>query len=1195
MSPSYAELHCLTNFSFLRGASHPEELVERAARLGYAALAITDECSLAGVVRAHVAAKAHGLKLIVGCEVEVQTRGERDKARGKRLEARGKAREATGAGSHHPAPSGGTPPRAGGEEPDALRAGLSPSSSRRGDGAAGGVVLPSSSRRGGAEGDGVVRLVLLATDREGYGNLSELITLGRRRSKKGEYRLTLQDLDDGLPGCLALLLPGKIPDAAQAMWLKARFPGRCWIAAELLYGANDAAHLAMLEDFARACAVPLIAAGDVHMHVRGRRAQQDTLTAVRMKRPLSECGDALFPNGERHLRSRERLLRIYPPELLIETIDVADRCSFSLDELRYEYPEEIVPGDETPASWLRKLAREGFRWRFGAELEDEAGGERLAANAADGWGGHFTSAQKTDIAKARALVEHELALITELRYEPYFLTVYDVVKFARSQGILCQGRGSAANSAVCYCLGVTEVDPARMEMLFERFISKERNEPPDIDVDFEHERREEVIQYIYRKYGRERAAIAATVISYRSKSAVRDIGKALGLDLAQVDRLAKNLAYGDVTRIRPERIRECGFDPDSPVIQRLLALVHVVIGFPRHLSQHVGGFVISRGPVSRLVPVENAAMPERTIIQWDKDDLDALGLLKVDVLALGMLTAIRRALALVSEYRGRPFTMSDVPAEDPGVYEMVGRADTIGVFQIESRAQQAMLPRMRPKCFYDLVIEVAIVRPGPIQGGMIHPYLRRRQGTEPVTYPSDAVRGVLERTLGVPIFQEQVMQLAIVAAGFTPGEADKLRRAMAAWKRRGGLEPFEKRLKEGMRERGYSDEFAQQIFRQILGFGEYGFPESHSASFALLVYVSCWLKCYEPAAFTCALLNSQPMGFYAPAQLVQDAQRHGVEVLPPDVLVSGWDCTLEARDALDHSGASRHPSLKRRGEVHLPSSSRRGGAEGDGVVGPAIRLGLRMVKGLSKEAAERLVAARVRWLTPHPRIKSGAGSSLSPLASRSFSPPASPNLTFESLALAANLNRHDVNALAAAGALASITGHRRQAAWDVTGIHQRPPVLAGATIDERVPQLAAPSEGDDIVADYVALGLTLGRHPVALLRPRLARMRMVTAAQLRDMPHGRLTRTAGLVIGRQRPDTASGVIFVTLEDETGMVNVVVWRTVSESQRRELLGSHLMEVQGVVERQGEVVHLVAGRLVDHSHLLGRLLTRSRDFH
>jgi error-prone DNA polymerase len=1261
MSPSYAELHCLTNFSFLRGASHPEELVERAAQLGYAALAITDECSLAGVVRAHVAAKAHGLKLIVGSEIEIQARGTR--------------REARGAGSHHPAPFGGTPPRAEGEELLALRA----------------EALPSSSRRGGAEGDGVVRLVLLATDRAGYGNLSELITLGRRRSKKGEYRITPEDLDAGVPGCLALLLPGKAPDLPHATWLKARFPGRCWIAAELLYGANDAARLAVLEDFACACGIPLVAAGDVHTHVRTRRALQDTLTAVRSKRPLSECGDVLFPNGERHLRSRERLLRIYPPELLIETIDVAERCTFSLDELRYEYPEEIVPPGETPASWLRKLAQDGFRWRFGAELEDEgerqeARGERAetqstlhhpgasrhpslerrgevllpsssrrggaegdgvvqpthpcldaSATRANGWGNHFTASQKVDVAKARALVEHELALIAELHYEPYFLTVYDVVRFARAQGILCQGRGSAANSAVCYCLGVTEVDPARMEMLFERFLSKERNEPPDIDVDFEHERREEVIQYIYQKYGRERAAIAATVISYRSKSAVRDIGKALGLDLAQVDRLAKNLAFGDVTRIRPERILECGFDPDSPVIQRLLALVHVVIGFPRHLSQHVGGFVISRGPVSRLVPVENAVMPERTIIQWDKDDLDALGLLKVDVLALGMLTAIRRALALVSAYRGRPFAMSDVPAEDPGVYEMVGRADTIGVFQIESRAQQAMLPRMRPKCFYDLVIEVAIVRPGPIQGGMIHPYLRRRQGLEPVTYPSDAVRGVLERTLGVPIFQEQVMQLAISAAGFTPGEADKLRRAMAAWKRRGGLEPFEKRLKDGMRERGYTDEFAQQIFQQILGFGEYGFPESHSASFALLVYVSCWLKCYEPAAFTCALLNSQPMGFYAPAQLVQDAQRHGVEVLPPDVLVSEWDCTLEpaqcagsqargarreVRGELNHPGASRHPSLERRGEVNLPSSSRRGGAVGAGVVQPdsplaqpAIRLGLRMVKGLSKEAAERLIAARERMFEPSldaseasPRASSlvPRASNIAPRASNIV--PSASNIaprasclapracsSFEPLALAATLNRHDVNALAAAGALASITGHRRQAVWDVTGIHERPPVLADTTIDERTPQLAAPSEGDDIVADYASLGLSLGRHPVALLRARLSRLRMVTAAELREMPHGKLTRAAGLVIGRQRPDTASGVIFVTLEDETGMVNVVVWRTVSETQRRELLGSHLLAVHGVIERQGDVVHLVAGRLVDHSHLLGRLLTRSRDFH
>jgi error-prone DNA polymerase len=772
-----------------------------------------------------------------------------------------------------------------------------------------------------------------------------------------------------------------------------------------------------------------------------------------------------------------------------------------------------------------------------------------------------------DIDKARTLVEHELRLIAELDYEPYFLTVYDIVKYARAQGILCQGRGSAANSAVCYCLGVTEVDPARMEMLFERFVSKERNEPPDIDIDFEHERREDVIQYIYAKYGRNRAALAATVICYRTCSAVRDVGKALGLDLAQVDRLAKSLAWWDTRRVLPQRLREAGFDPGSRVIQNLIDMVNIVVGFPRHLSQHVGGFVISRGPLSRLVPIENAAMPERSIIQWDKDDLDALGLLKVDVLGLGMLTAIRRALQLVSEYRGRPFGMSQVPAEDPGVYDMVGHADTIGVFQIESRAQQAMLPRMRPKCFYDLVIEVAIVRPGPIQGGMIHPYLRRRQGLEPVTYPSDAVRGVLERTLGVPIFQEQVMQLAIVAAGFTPGEADRLRRAMAAWRRRGGLEPFEQRLKDGMRSRGYPEAFAQQIYQQILGFGEYGFPESHSASFALLVYVSCWLKRYEPAAFTCALLNSQPMGFYAPAQLVQDAQRHGVEVRPVDVLCSEWDCTLEPASPGGAAPLS----------TPIPAGPLKGGRSDRS--DPAIRLGLRMAKGLSEEAAKRLVQARSQFFSPSPRP----------------SPVEGEGVSFEALALAAQLNRHDMNALASAGALFSIEGHRRQAAWAVAGIHPRPPVLGDAPILERAPALTPPREGDELIADYASLGFTLGRHPLALLRRRLMRMRMVTAAQLRQMPHGRLTRATGLVIGRQRPDTASGVIFVTLEDETGMVNVVVWNDLAQKQRRELLGSRLLAVHGVVERQGEVVHLIAGRLVDHSHLLGRLTTRSRDFH
>ena len=718
--------------------------------------------------------------------------------------------------------------------------------------------------------------------------------------------------------------------------------------------------------------------------------------------------------------------------------------------------------------------------------------------------------------------------------------MYDIVKFARSKGILCQGRGSAANSVVCYCLGITAVDPSRMEMLFERFISRERNEPPDIDVDFEHQRREEVIQYIYQKYSRDRAALTATVICYRPRSALRDVGKALGLDLAQVDRLAKSMAWWDGGQVISQRVKESGFDPQSPVMRHLFHLVGTVLGFPRHLSQHTGGFVISRGPLSELVPVENAAMPERTVIEWDKDDLDALGLLKVDVLALGMLSAIRRALELISARRGQTFAMTDVPAEDPAVYEMIGHGDTVGVFQIESRAQMAMLPRLKPKNYYDLVIEVAIVRPGPIQGGMVHPYLRRRQGLEPVTYPSEAVKGVLERTKGVAIFQEQVMQLAVVAAGFTPGESDRLRRSMAAWKRKGGLEHFEKRLVDGMRERGYEEQFARQIYQQILGFGEYGFPESHAASFALLVYVSSWLKCYEPAAFTCALLNSQPMGFYSPSQLTQDLRRHEGTILAADVCVSEWECTLEYTEEY---------------RLESPSSP------------PALRLGLCMVKGLSEVAGKKVVAAR----------GAQAFADVNDLAHR------------------AELNRHDMKALAAAGALANLSGHRRNALWDVSGVERMSPLLADAVIDEMPPALIAPSEGEDIVADYASLGLTLGRHPLALLRERLQRQHMLTAAELRELPHGRIARVTGLVTGRQRPGTASGVTFVTLEDETGMVNVIVWHDLAERQRKELLRSNLLTVYGTLERAGEVVHLIAGRLRDQSALLGKLTTRSRDFH
>jgi len=820
-----------------------------------------------------------------------------------------------------------------------------------------------------------------------------------------------------------------------------------------------------------------------------------------LRTPLAECGYALFGNGERHLRSRARLATLYPRELTDATLDLTERCTFSLDELRYEYPEELVPAGATPASHLRELVDDGLRRRYG------------------------DAPVKPDV---RELIDYELALIAELKYEPYFLTVHDIVAFARSREILCQGRGSAANSAVCYALGITEVDPSRMSMLFERFLSRERNEPPDIDVDFEHQRREEVMQYVYAKYGRERAALAATLITYRPKSAMRDVGKALGLDLAQVERLTGVFAWWDGRRIDPVRIREAGFDPDNPLIARLITLAGELQRFPRHLSQHVGGFVIARDLLERMVPVENAAMADRTVIQWDKDDLDALGLLKVDCLALGMLSAIRRALAMVSRRRGSELRMQDIPAEDPEVYAMCQRADTVGVFQIESRAQQSMLPRLKPACFYDLVVEVAIVRPGPIQGGMVHPYLKRRQGLEPVTYPSAAVKSVLERTLGIPIFQEQVMQLAIVAAGFTPGEADHLRRSMAAWRRKGGLEKFEQRLVDGMGARGYAETFARQIYQQILGFGEYGFPESHSASFALLVYVSAWLKHYEPAAFCGALLNSQPMGFYAPAQLVQDARRHGVDVRNVDVTVSEWDCTLE-QDAL--------------------------------------RLGLRLVGGLPEASAQRIVAAR----------------------------HAAPFAHVADLAHRAKLNKHDLGALAAAGALAELAGHRHAAAWDVAGVEKLPPLLAGSTFDESAPELAAPTEGQDIVADYRALGLTLGRHPLALLRGQLRARRLLTSAEVRNAPHGRIVRTAGIVIGRQRPDTASGVMFVTLEDETGATNVIVWRDLSDRQRRELLGARLMGVYGRVEREGIVVHLLAGRLVDLSPLLGSLPTHSRDFH
>ena len=1022
--PAYAELHCLSNFSFLRGASHPEELCARAAELGYRALALTDECSVAGVVRAHQAVRDLPLKLIIGSEFQLV--------------------------------------------------------------------------------DGL-RCVLLAADRRAYGQLCELISRGRRAAPKGSYRLERQDLEQGLDHCLALWLPAALPQTRDARWFAGCFPGRAWLGVELLAGPDDRARLYQLLEVSAATGLPAVAAGDVHMHRRGRRALQDVMTAIRHRVPLDQAGQRLHPNGERHLRSREALSAVYPAELLSASLEIADRVNFSLDELRYAYPGELVPEGETATTYLRRLTSAGARRRWPAGVP----------------------------AQVQSLLKHELELIEELRYEHYFLTVHDIVRFARQRGILCQGRGSAANSAVCFCLDITEVDPARMSLLVERFISRERDEPPDIDVDFEHERREEVIQYLYQKYGRDRAALTATVISYCPRSAIRDVGKALGLAELQVDRMARAMQWWDGKEVNADRVREAGLDPERPLLRRLLVLVRELIGFPRHLSQHVGGFVISAGPLAELVPVENAAMPERTVIQWDKDDLDALGLLKVDVLGLGMLTAIHRCFDLLARHRGRQLGLADIPPEDPAVYDMICRADTIGVFQIESRAQMAMLPRLRPRSYYDLVIEVAIIRPGPIQGDMVHPYLRRRNGEEPISYPSEEVRSVLERTLGVPLFQEQVMQLAIVAAGFSAGEADQLRRAMAVWRKRGSLGHFEPRLIEGMRRRGYSEAFARQIFNQIQGFGEYGFPESHAASFALLVYVSAWLKHHEPAAFCCALLNSQPMGFYAPAQLVQCAVRHGVEVRPADVRHSDWDCSLEAAG----------------GQVL------------------ALRLGLRMVKGFSAAGAERLQARR----------REQAFRDVQDLSER------------------AQLDRADLGALAAADALQGLAGNRHLARWQVAGAEASAPLFAGTAVREGRPLLRAPREGQDIAADYRHTGLSLRRHPLALLRPGLSRRGILDAAGVQASANDSFVHAAGLVINRQRPASAAGVVFVTLEDETGYLNLVVWQRVVEQQRKVLLGASLLGVRGKVQREGEVLHLVAEELLDYSPLLGSLQTSSRDFH
>lgn len=1039
--PAYAELHCLSDFSFLRGAASAEALFARAVECGYQALAITDECSLAGIVRAWEAARATGLKLVVGSEFT-------------------------------------------------LACGL--------------------------------KCVLLVQALAGYHRLCELITQARRAAAKGRYVLAREDVEQVLGdvdpqacGLFALWIPAREPDPAEGRWLRGRFGERAYLAVELHREQDDAARLQQRLELAEWLDMPAIAAGDVHMDVRRRRVLQDTMTAIRHNLPLADCGEHIFINGERHLRTRLALGNIYPRALLDASVALAQRCTFSLDQVRYAYPAELVPAGHTPASWLRELVARGMHERW-----PEGTPPAVAAR-----------------------IEGELALIAELKYEAFFLTVEDIVRFARSRDILCQGRGSSANSAVCFALGITVVNPAESRLLMARFLSKERNEPPDIDVDFEHERREEVLQYVYAKYGRDRAALAATVIRYRGRSAVRDVAKAFGLPPDQVALLAGCYGWGNGDTPMEQRLREAGFDPDNTLVQRVLLVTEQLRGHPRHLSQHVGGFVISDAPLSTVVPVENAAMAGRTIIQWDKDDLETMKLLKVDCLALGMLTCIRKAVALVERHRGYRIDLARLPGGDPATYAMIQAADTVGVFQIESRAQMSMLPRLKPKDFHDLVVEVAIVRPGPIQGGMVHPYLRRRQGLEPVSYPSPAVEGILGKTLGVPLFQEQVMEL-VIHAGYTPEQADGLRRSMAAWGRGGDMSVHQARIRTMMQGKGYAPAFIEQIFEQIKGFGAYGFPQSHAASFAKLVYVSSWLKRHEPAAFACALLNAQPMGFYSPSEIVQDARRGrggrtGVDIRPIDVTCSDWDNTLE--------GA--HPG---------------NGPDAGGQ--PALRLGMRQVAGLSETAARAIAAAR---------------------AQRPFD-------DVRDLCLRAGLDEKARHALAEAGALQALAGHRHAARWAVAGIERQRPLLPDSP-EETPIELAPPTVVEDLLSDYRTAGLTLGAHPLALLRRRLQRERVLDSRQLKALAHGRSAHAAGIVTQRQRPGTASGVIFVTLEDEHGPLNVVVWSRIAERHRKALLGARLLSVRGRWEHVQGVQHLIARDLRDFSHLLGELQTSSRDFH
>lgn len=1031
---AYVELAVTSNFSFLRGASHPEELVRTAALLGHGAAAIADRNSVAGVVRAHVAAKQAGIKLVVGARLVF------------------------------------------------------------------------------ADG---FEAVCLPENRAAYGQLSQLLTTGNLRAPKGACDLRLADLRELSAGHIFIAMPPPDPTAefsGTMEWLAGAFPARTYLGATRLYRGNDETHLENLADLSARLDIPLVATNDVHYHTPGRRPLQDILTCVRHHRTIFNAGFLLHANAERHLKEPGEMARLFRghDDALTRTADIAARCHFSLDELAYEYPDEPSGQSATPQRELERLTWLGAKRRFPGGLPE----------------------------KLKRTIKHELALIEEMTYAPYFLTVSDIVRYARSVGILCQGRGSAANSAVCYCLGITSVDPTRIDLLFERFVSAERDEPPDIDVDFEHERREEVIQYIYRKYGRHRAGLAATVITYRSRSAVREVGKAMGLSLDLLGTLSGAVRGRSFREFNADQLRELGLDPTDPTLTQTLKLVRQLMGFPRHLSQHVGGFVITRGPLDSVIPIANAAMPDRTFIEWDKNDLDALGILKIDVLSLGMLTCIRKAFGLIERHYGTSYDLATVPREDARVYDMICRADTVGVFQIESRAQMSMLPRLRPRTFYDLVIEVALVRPGPIQGDMVHPYLKRRQGLEKVDFPSEALRDVLGKTLGIPLFQEQAMKIAIVAAGFSPGEADQLRRAMATFKRTGQIGDFRERFINGMLSNGYALDFAEKCFRQIEGFSDYGFPESHAASFALLSYVSSWLKCFHPDAFACALLNSQPMGFYSASSIVRDLRDHGGIVLPVDINFSQWDHILEARK---NSGTC------------------------------ALRLGFRQVKGVRKDDASALLDARADGFD-----------------------------SIRDLYFRAGISTRCMERLARADAFCSLGLDRRDALWAVQGLGaptgirdslEDLPLYANAMAHgiedlQREEEMSLPAMplGEHVIEDYATLKLSLKAHPVSLLRNHLTARNFVAAADLACQTPGKLVSIAGLVLVRQRPGTASGVIFATLEDETGIANVIIWPKVFEANRKTVLAARFLSVKGILQIEQTVIHVIARDLTDLSDQL-----------